>query len=590
MESSVEEVKKKIDIIDFIGSYVQLKKTGRNFKATCPFHNEKTASFVVSPERQIWHCFGTCGDGGDVIKFLMKWEGISFFEALKELAEKYGIKLKTTNFEDKEWQRKQKLLQINSFAAEYFEYLLHKTDFGEKAKKYLEDRKISTQVIKKFQIGYAPSSWDSLLRFLTKKKYLSQDIFDAGLVVRGNRGSFYDRFRGRIIFPIKDIRGNIVGFSGRLLDSAEKEAKYINTPETIIYHKRETLYGINLAKDAMKKEGNVLLVEGEFDVISPYQYGIENVVAIKGSAVTKEQLILLKRYVQKVTLALDMDTAGEEAIKRGIEESENLDLDVNVIHFENGKDPDEAVRTNPAAFKKILEKPIPIYDFIIELAQKKYPNKDAFSKKKIGDEVVPFLIRIINPIVHSYYIKKLANILDVSDESVMELIRKEKNKKQTRQIFNTKKKTFSIHERSDVLQKYLVSLIFQNDNPYDLSEKIFLHLKVEDFTIPSLQKLCALFNDFKKNNPQGYDLDLFVKAVPSELKSVFDEVYLLSSGELGFEGEKIDKLIFEVKRYSLKKKITELLNLSNTDSQDKEKELLLLTEALKEVEKKLASM
>src|SRR3989338_2671402 len=287
MESVIEEIKKKIDIVALINSFIPIKKTGRNYKGLCPFHQEKSPSFVVSPDRQIWHCFGACQEGGDVIKFLMKWENITFIEALRELAEKAGVKLVKVNFEDKQWRKKEQIIGINTLATEFFEYILHKTKFGKKASEYLKHRCLDEKIIKKFQLGYAPSSWDSLLKFLKKKKYSEYEIFDSGLLVRSDRGSLYDRFRGRLTFPIKDARGNVIGFSGRTLEETAKEAKYINTPETFLYHKRETLYGINLAKESVKKENNIILVEGEFDVILPHKLGIENIAAIKGSALTR---------------------------------------------------------------------------------------------------------------------------------------------------------------------------------------------------------------------------------------------------------------------------------------------------------------
>ncbi len=286
MEDVIAEIKKKIDIISFIGSFISVKKSGRNYKALCPFHQEKTPSFVISPDRQIWHCFGACQDGGDIIRFLMKWENITFIEALRELAEKAGVKLAKVNLEDKTWKKKERLLSINFLASEFFEYILQKTSIGEKAQSYLKKRKLDPRISKKFQLGYAPASWDSLLNFLKKKKFSEYEIVESGLMVKSERGRIYDRFRGRLIFPIKDARENVIGFSGRTLDENVKEAKYINTPETPLYHKRETLFGINVAKEAIKNEKNVMIVEGEFDVISPFQQGIENIVAIKGSALT----------------------------------------------------------------------------------------------------------------------------------------------------------------------------------------------------------------------------------------------------------------------------------------------------------------
>lgn len=588
MESAVEEIKKKLDIVEFIGSYTTIKKLGRNFKALCPFHNEKTASFVISPERQIWHCFGSCGDGGDVIKFLMKWENITFYEALKELAEKTGVVIKKVDFEDKQWHYKQRLLEINSLTAEYFEYLLHKSSFGQKAKDYLEERKIKTPIIKAFQLGYAPKSWDSLLTFLRKKKFQPEEISRAGLVVKNSKGTYYDRFRGRVMFPIRDVRGNILGFSGRLLDREANEVKYINTPETELYHKRETLYGIHLAKNFMKKNGVAILVEGEFDVISMHQSGAENAVAIKGSAVTKEQLLLLKRFVQKVYLALDMDAAGEEAIKRGIEEAEELEFDISIIKFENGKDPDEAVKANSVVFKKSLEKPIPIYDFMIEFAQNKYPQKDAYSKMKIGEEIVPFVERIKNSIVKSHYIKKIAQLLEVSEDSVLEVLRKTKVNKKTKNTAIVKKKTIFPHDRIEILQKFLLSMMFQNDEPYIIAQKIFGELTPEQFTIPSLQKISKVFLEYQKLNNE-YSLESFIKTLPSELRTVFDEVYLLGSSEWNFSESKEDRLILEVKKLILKKKLSELIQVEG-ENVNKEEEMLTITRTLKEVEKRIAAV
>ena len=295
MENPIEEIKKKIDIVEFIGSFITLKKAGRNYKAVCPFHQEKTPSFVISPERGIWHCFGACGEGGDVIKFLMKWENITFIEALRELAKKTGVKLNKISFEDKIWQKKEKYLGMNQIAGEFFHYILKKTAFGKKASQYLKNRALNQSIIDKFQLGYSPSSWDSLKLFLKKKKYEEEEIMENGLLIRSERGSYYDRFRGRLMFPLKDGRNNILGFSGRILDEKEKEAKYINTPETPIYHKRETLFGINLAKEEIKKKQNAFIVEGEFDMIIPYQFGFSNFVAVKGTALTNEQLMLLKQ-------------------------------------------------------------------------------------------------------------------------------------------------------------------------------------------------------------------------------------------------------------------------------------------------------
>lgn len=587
MESTIEEIKKKIDIVSFIGSFVALKRAGRNFKGLCPFHQEKTASFVVSPDRQIWHCFGACQEGGDIIKFMMKWENITFIEALRDLAEKAGVKLKRIDLEDKIWEKKERLMNINILAAEYFDYILHKTKFGEKALSYLKNRGLNTKVIKKFQLGYAPASWESLRNFLKKKKYNEQELLDTGLFVKGNRG-LYDRFRARIIFPIKDNRGNTIGFSGRTLDDKNKEAKYVNTPETTLYHKRESLFGIDLAKEAIRKEGNIILVEGEFDTMSPYQIGVENIVAIKGSAVTKEQLMLLKRYTNRIIMALDSDAAGEEAMKRGIQEAEDLEFEINIVTFDFAKDPDEAVRTDSIRFKKVIKKPIPFYDFVINLSLKNNPEMDAFSKKRIAEEVIFYIEKIKNPVVQSYYIKKLTEILDVSESSINALIKQFRFKKRQPKVFTAKKQLNEI-AREVMLQRYLLSLIFQNQNPYLLSDKIFKVIELNDFSIPAYKKIYQKFTDYRKMKHQ-FRVDEFIKTLTPELRPVFDEIFLFASALIDENNDKIEKTIYEAKKFSLKRQISDLLSSEKSDEKASKDNIKQINKALTTVEKMIMTL
>lgn len=590
MESVSDAIKQKIDIIEFLSTYITLKKTGRNFKAVCPFHQEKTPSFVVSPERQIWHCFGACQEGGDIFRFLMKWENITFSEALKELAQKAGVKLQKFDYEDAVWKKKERLISLNTTAAEYFSYLLTNSSYGKTAREYLASRKINAKIIKTFGLGYAPRSWESLLHFLKKKKYGVEEMFEAGLLVKGERGTFYDRFRGRLVFPIRDSRGNVIGFSGRSLMNADKSAKYINTPETPIYHKRETLYGIDLAKDVIKKENNAILVEGEFDVISPFQAGFENFVAIKGSAVTREQLIYLKRYTSKITLALDADEAGQEAIKRGIEEAERIELEVGIIHFDFAKDPDEAVSKDIQAFKNIVKKPIPIYDFIIESSIKKHPGDDSFSKKELADEILPYIEKIQNPIIQSHYMRKVSGLLDVSESSIELFFRKMKGKRLQQKVYKPLTQPISKPERELTIQKYLLSTLFQNKNPYVISDRLFSIVRQEDFSIPSYRKILHAFFDYKKEHKGEFDMEKFSSALPKELLSVFDELFLFASSEILEEQRNLEKLAYELKKMSLKKMMAEKLQANETMSKVEEDDLKALNVCLKEVEKKLSSL
>lgn len=582
MDNPVEEIKRRLDIIEYIGSFITLKKAGRNFKAICPFHNEKTPSFVISPERQIWHCFGACGEGGDIVKFLMKWENITFIEALKELANKTGVTLKKFSFEDKVWKKRERYFNMNSLATEFFSYLLNKEKYGKRAMEYLKERGIKTSVINKFQLGYAPQSWDSLRLFLKKKKYSDEEIFENGLIIKGERSGYYDRFRGRLIFPIKDSRDFIIGFSGRSLDENNKQAKYINSPETPIYHKRETLYGINFAKETIKKEKNVYVVEGEFDMITPYQFGFTNFVAIKGTALTNEQLLLLKRYTDKITLTLDADVAGEESTRRGIEEAERLGLEVRIARLNVGKDPDEAIRKDIKTFKKDIAKTTPIYDFLIESAQNKYSEGTSYSKKKIADEVLPFIERITNPIIKSHYIKKMSDILNVSEESIEIMINSIRKKKRQQISFKPKINPASKEDRQLIIEKYLLSCIFQDDNPYLISDKIFKTLESKDFMLPAHKKIIDVFLQIK-NEEKKFILDNFVNKLSAEIRQAFDELYLFASIDHQLSEENIDRLTTEIKRYSIKREIKRILEDEETD--EKKKRLIFLSKALKEVEK-----
>jgi len=589
MENPVEEIKKRLDIIEFIGSFITLKKAGRNFKAVCPFHQEKTPSFIVSPERQIWHCFGACGEGGDVIRFLMKWENITFIEALRELAKKTGVVLRKVSFEDRLWKKRERFFNMNFLATEFFQYVLNKTRFGKKGLDYLNSREVNSSIAKKFQLGYAPDSWDSLKTFLKRKKFAEEEILENGLIIKGESGRYYDRFRGRLIFPLKDTRNNVIAFSGRTLDENAKEAKYINSPETAIYHKRETLFGINLARESIKKENNVYLVEGEFDIITPYSHGFNNFVAIKGSALTSEQLMLLKRYTDRITLFLDADTAGEEAVKRGIDEAERFDFDIRVVSLDFAKDPDEAIKKDLKSFKKVLEKPVAIYDYLINLAKKRYPSDSAFDKKKIGDEIIPYLEKISNPIVRSHYVKKLAKLLLVTEGSIENLITKLKRKKKILASYKPIVSHQPKEARELVIEKYLLSCLFQEEDNKQLFKKIFSVLTAGDFYLPADQKIIRQYVEFKNLKKDSLKINNFINQLAAELKPIFDEVYLYASIEEKLNEESLEKVIYEIKTFSLKRQMKKIL-LEEEENPDKNKQLISLNQALKEVEKKLVSL
>ncbi|MEK7458270.1 MAG: DNA primase, partial [Patescibacteria group bacterium] len=316
--NQVQEVKDAIDIVQMIGERVHLTKAGKSFKGLCPFHSEKSPSFFVTSDIQRYKCFG-CAKSGDIFTFLEEYEGMTFAESLQELAGRAGITLERHVFTKDDVER-QRLYEILSLAREYYHYILTEHKSGKPARDYLQSRGVAHETITTFKLGYALDSWDALQRYLiNKKKYTRKELLDAGLLVQGNSNRPYDRFRGRVMFPLTDTLGKVVGFSGRVLDPKAKEAKYINSPETQLYHKSELLFGYSILKPIIKKEEEVFVVEGELDALSSYQAGVKNVVAIKGSALSDQQMRLLSRTAKRVVLALDADNAGVEATIRAIE-------------------------------------------------------------------------------------------------------------------------------------------------------------------------------------------------------------------------------------------------------------------------------
>jgi len=467
----VEEVKQKTDIVSIINEYVPLKKAGRNFKANCPFHQEKTPSFMVSPELQIYKCFG-CGETGDVFTFLEKQEGMDFAEALRFLADKVGVKI--TSYKQGEESEKEKLYKLNYDTNNFYQYFLLKHSVAKKALDYLKkDRGLKEETIKFFKIGFSPNVRGILKKFLVdKKKFYPKDIEKAGTVYF--KGSdIVDRFRGRITFPLFDHRGNIVGFSGRILPWEGKEmAKYINSPETPIYHKSSLLFGLNFTKEAIKKMGFAIVTEGELDMISPYQFGYKNIVAIKGSALTEDQVRLLSRFTKRIVLALDSDMAGDMAARRGIVIAQKQGMEISVARFGKFKDPDEVIRADPKYFEKCIKEAIGVWDFLIDSVFEKNNMKTGEGKQKISNEVVPILISIPDKIVQAHYIEIVSQKLNIPVEAVYNQIQEteKEEKKEEQKVVILPKKTEKT--RRQLVEERLLSLAFQGVPEVLLNEKI----------------------------------------------------------------------------------------------------------------------
>ncbi len=554
MNNQIEEIKSKVDIVSIIGERIEVKKAGRNFKANCPFHGERTASFMISPELQIFKCFG-CAEGGDVFAFLEKYEGMDFSEALKYLAEKTGVKLKTFNKGDS--SEKDKFLEINSQALKFYNHLLLNHEIGKRALNYLlKERGLKKETIEEFQLGYSPDNSLLLKKFLIdKKKFYSKDLEKVGLaIIRGS--NFYDRFSGRVIFPLFDHRGNSIGFSGRVLPWVKTEmGKYINSPETPLYHKSSVLYGLNITRSFIKKKETAIITEGELDAISSYQAGIKNVVAIKGSSLTEEQVKLLSRFAQKFILALDADMAGDAASRRGITIASNVGVEVKVAEIGDGKDPDEMARKNLEGYKNSLIKSVSIWDFFIKSAVKRNDPTTGPGKAKISKEIIPILGEIDDRIVQAHYIGVLAGKLNIPEEAVRDQITKfpnaEKGKEALGVVLEIKNK-----DRKTLLEEEFLSLSFH------LNPKILLEKANEEIiTFPVGKRLLEEYETFSASN-SSFDLGEFAKSLPPELMNIFSEIVMnpVSQNDRDEEENKkeLDLVRKELKILSVREKLKSL--------------------------------
>ena len=587
----LEEIKSKIDIVQLISEYLPLKKAGRNFKALCPFHAEKTPSFMVSPERQIFKCFG-CGAGGDIFGFLMQMEGMEFGEALRILAKRAGVSLRAYQPTRQE-EAKEKLYQLNSLAAEYFHYILLSHPAGKKAASYLENRGIKESSIKTFKIGYAPNSFDSLKNYLLqKKKYQPEELLQAGLASKTANG-FFDFFRDRVMFPLRDHRGNFVGFAGRVVgpwdETGAKGPKYINTPETLVYQKGNLLYGFETTKNAIKAKNQAVVVEGELDLISSYQAGIENVIAIKGSSLTEFQVKLIKRFCENIALALDMDLAGDKATWRGVEIADREGLNIRVVRLPEGKDPDELARKDPESLKKALEAAVPAYDFFLDSAFARFDPESPEGKRKIGMEILPVLAKISDELVKAFYVQKFANRLAVPVEAALQQMAKISQpleEKETLTVLSAKKEA----PRREVLEKYLFALILQSGSLKYFEEKEFQEL----IQTPSLRRLLALLA--KKSQAKNFKSQSFAKDLPAELIDIFNSFYLYDFGDKiensSWSDREIRKTINELKKEILRSKIQDLsAKISQTEKEkDAGNELTKLEEEFKILSLQLAKI
>lgn len=436
----IEEIKRRLTIVDVIGQRVSLKKSGRNFKGLCPFHAEKSGSFYVWPDSESYFCFG-CKESGDIFNFLMKTEGLAFGEALEQLAGRAGVQLPERQAsEDSETARRRqehdRLSDTLTAAATYYQHQLLNSQEGAVARTYLNERGVNAASIESFGLGYALDGWDHLIKYLTSRGFKVEELLAAGLIgERENAGGYYDRFRGRVIFPIRDRQGRIIAFGGRVLAGAPKDVpKYLNSPQTVLFDKGATLYGMDLAKEGIRRADRAVIVEGYLDVIMSHQYGHSNVVAPLGTALGEKHIGLLKKLTKRIILALDADTAGQLATLKGIEVlkqgfdsltvpvptarglirfEQQLDADVRIATLPAGKDPDEVVREGGSKWRELIERALPVVDYYFASVAASLDLNSARGKSEAVEKLIPAVLEVHDRIQREHYLQKLARLAKV---------------------------------------------------------------------------------------------------------------------------------------------------------------------------------
>lgn len=427
--SAVEEIKSKLEIVPLISEYVQVKKTGASFMAVCPFHQEKTPSLHISPDKQMWYCHG-CGEGGDIFGFVMRVEGLDFLDALRLLAKKAGVTL--SKDDAKANTERQKLMEVNGLAAKFFHEVLLKLPQAEPGRAYATKRALTKETMEDFMIGFSPNSWDACLNALKKRGYTDEEIFKAGLASKSDRGKgYFDRFRNRLMFPIRDAQGNVVGFTARVMPGPDgkdpkDEAKYINTTETPIYSKGRVLYGLDAARKDIKKNDLAVVVEGNMDVIASHQAGVKNVVGSSGTSFSSEQLTLLKRFCSRLVLSFDNDPAGENAARRSIDAAVAAGFAVRILRIPPGagKDPDDCIRKDVAMWQKAIAEAVPFMEWYITLVRERTDMKNPDAVRVASQQLLTEIAKLAAPVERSHWIRQVSELFDTPESVLFEEVQR----------------------------------------------------------------------------------------------------------------------------------------------------------------------
>lgn len=568
----LEEVRNSNDIVEVISQYVHLKRSGRNYFGLCPFHSEKSPSFSVSPDKQIFHCFG-CGVGGNVITFISKIEGIGFKEAIETLADRANIKLPTieNNVDTKKEELKSKVYKVNAFAAEFYHKRLYQSE-AKIGQDYIKKRKLNNETLESYKIGFS-GKFDELYRELKKQDFKDEEILESGLVNRNDKGMYIDRYRNRIMIPIFDERGRVIAFGGRVLD--DSKPKYINSPENIVYSKGRHLFGLNVAKKEKIKK--LLIVEGYMDAISLHQRGITNVVASLGTALTQSQGWLLRKNCEQVILGFDSDGAGQTAILRAMEVMQNMGCDIRVLQMTGAKDPDEyVIKYGSANFQKLMDNAISLIEFKVKVLKDQLNLESAADKIKFLNEIAKLIAKIDNTMEREIYIEKIAKGYNISKEAIFAQVNKLKySGNQDKKILEksykinlSKKENKSIQEVSDELIKRENTLIWILINSPENYQIIKSNMNVEDFKFELNKRIIDdLYKELEKENSS---VSLVIDHIEDEgIKNHLTEIMAEDYGIIDSK-KAIEDIFSKYKREKLERKRDELLKLEN-EEQDKEK-------------------
>ena len=568
----LSNVKDSNDIVEVISQYVHLKRSGRNYFGLCPFHNEKSPSFSVSPDKQIFHCFG-CGVGGNVITFISKIEGLGFKESVENLAERAGIKLPTigNNEDSKIEELKAKVYKVNSFTANYY----HKRLYEPRSKigqEYVKKRKLTNETLESYNLGFS-GNFDELYKELRKEGFQDEEILESGLVNKNENGKYIDRYRNRFMIPILDVRNRVIAFGGRVLD--DSKPKYINSPENIVYSKGKHLFGLNVAKKGDTKK--LLIVEGYMDAISLHQRGITNVVASLGTALTTNQGWLLRKNTEQVILGFDSDGAGQNAILRAMEVMQNMGCDMRVLQMTGAKDPDEfIIKYGAARFQKLINEAISLIEFKVKILKQNLNLDVAGDKVKFLNEISKLLAKIDNSIEREIYIEKIAKGYNISKEAIFGQVNKLQysNKKSVSNLEKTKpvlpkKENKEIQEDIIKRENLLISILINTPENFQLIEQ---NIKEEDFKYEINKKIVKiLYEELKKENSNVSSI--LDKIEDDEIQS---HLTMIMAEDYGIIDEKkaIEDILKKYEKEKLENRRDELIKLTSIEENQEVKKQL----------------